>query len=294
MRYLSAAAFRKGLEDRLGNQSRATSVEVDRLRRRVIFERLLARLARSDDADWVLKGGMALEVRLGNRARATRDLDLALRGVVPQGKMGEWIRSALVEALSIDHDGDGFEFSIVGDQPILPKAADQDGWRFRIDARLAGRIFERVRTDIVPDPERIAGTDRLRLPALLSFAGIEAVEIDVVNRREHFAEKLHALTRPRFRPNTRVKDLADLLLLIDEGLVADADLLKVTSRVFAGTEPFEIPAEIADPPELWRESYGQLVTDLELPAKTLDEAMTALRAFWTQVLAAAATADKES
>ncbi len=86
MRYASAAAFRTGLEARLLNQSRETGVSLGRLRRGVVFERLLARLARSGEDGWVLKGGMALEIRMGGRARATKDLDLALRGVPPRSR----------------------------------------------------------------------------------------------------------------------------------------------------------------------------------------------------------------
>ncbi len=170
--------------------------------------------------------------------------------------------------------------------PILPKEAGQDGWRFRIDARLAGKTFERVRIDIVPGFDEMAGTERLRLPAVLEFAGIDAVEIDAVDDREHFAEKLHALTRPRVRPNTRVKDLADLVLLIDEGLGADADLLAVTGRVFTAEGTHELPVKVQDPPEFWRERYGQLAVDLELSASTLEEAGSRLQAFWSRVLAA--------
>jgi len=59
MRYASPAALRTVLEARLLSQSRETGVDLGRLRRRVGFERLLARLARSRDAGWVLKGGMA-------------------------------------------------------------------------------------------------------------------------------------------------------------------------------------------------------------------------------------------
>ncbi len=47
MRYASPAAFRTGLEARLLNQSREAGLELGRLRRRVVFERLLVRLART-------------------------------------------------------------------------------------------------------------------------------------------------------------------------------------------------------------------------------------------------------
>ena len=51
-------------------------MDIERLRKRVAFERYLARLFTQDPAPWVLKGGYALEIRLGGRARSTKDIDL--------------------------------------------------------------------------------------------------------------------------------------------------------------------------------------------------------------------------
>lgn len=79
MPYDTPAALRQALEARLGQEARDRGVDLARLRRRVLFERILIRLDAADPGRWVLKGGMALEVRLGNRARSTRDLDLVLR-----------------------------------------------------------------------------------------------------------------------------------------------------------------------------------------------------------------------
>ncbi len=58
-----------------------------RLRRMVAFDRLLARLfskqseqerQEEQETPWLLKGGYAMELRLGYRARTTRDIDLTL------------------------------------------------------------------------------------------------------------------------------------------------------------------------------------------------------------------------
>jgi len=57
----------------------------------------------------VLKGGVALEVRLKERARATRNLDLAIREDVVAG---EEVRDLLIDALAVDVDGDGFSFQV--------------------------------------------------------------------------------------------------------------------------------------------------------------------------------------
>jgi hypothetical protein len=75
MRYGSAAAFRTALEARLKAQQ-GDGVGISRLRKRVVFERLLARLEAVAPEGWYLKGGFALELRLGGMARTTKDVDI--------------------------------------------------------------------------------------------------------------------------------------------------------------------------------------------------------------------------
>ena len=78
MRYATPGAFRTALEQRIRTLARADGSAIQRLRKRVTFERFLARLQNTDDSPWFLKGAFALELRLGNRARTTRDLDLGI------------------------------------------------------------------------------------------------------------------------------------------------------------------------------------------------------------------------
>src|SRR5690349_20902515 len=79
MRYRTANAFRTALEAHLNERARRTGISIQRLRRAVAFERLLARLLIVAPDRWVLKGALALDFRLGARARATRDMDLVRR-----------------------------------------------------------------------------------------------------------------------------------------------------------------------------------------------------------------------
>jgi len=74
--YETADALRTALEHRLGEYSRERGIALDRLRRRVVFERIVARLHAAEPGRWVVKGGMALEVRLRDGARLTKDLKL--------------------------------------------------------------------------------------------------------------------------------------------------------------------------------------------------------------------------
>ena len=59
-RYATAAAFRRALEDRLQDIAGKESVDLQRLRRQVAFDRLLARLFQAGQPSalpWVLKVG---------------------------------------------------------------------------------------------------------------------------------------------------------------------------------------------------------------------------------------------
>src|SRR6266545_4153215 len=133
MSYTTPGALRAALEARMASREAATVPGLERLRRRTVFE-------------WVLKGGMALEVRLGDRARSTRDLDLAVRQA---GEDAEAVRDHLIDALATDPEGDGFEFRVGPAKAIDLDEAGRAGWRFAVDARLDGRTFANVRLDVV-------------------------------------------------------------------------------------------------------------------------------------------------
>lgn len=75
-RYRTPAALRTALEEHLRQRAHDTSVPLDRLRKEVAHQRLLARLVVVAPAgSWALKGGQALLARLGREARATKDAD---------------------------------------------------------------------------------------------------------------------------------------------------------------------------------------------------------------------------
>jgi hypothetical protein len=62
--YTTAGAFRRALEERLKKTSQTDQTDINRLRRQVSFDRLLARLFRDDSVPWVLKGGLRLGASL--------------------------------------------------------------------------------------------------------------------------------------------------------------------------------------------------------------------------------------
>jgi hypothetical protein len=76
MRYADASTFRQALEQRLRNAAAGNALRLARDRKRVAFERLLARLVLAAPGQWLLKGGFALDLRLADRARTTKDVDI--------------------------------------------------------------------------------------------------------------------------------------------------------------------------------------------------------------------------
>ncbi|HCA87856.1 MAG TPA: hypothetical protein DEQ61_21785 [Streptomyces sp.] len=264
-----------------------SGTDLARRRRLVVFDRMAARLAEDPAGGWVLKGGAVMEFRLTGRARTTKDLDLALRPEDGLDVESGEVRELLIDALAVDLDGDGFRFRVAAPVALRADTAGRGGWRFSVEAHLAGKLFAGVRVDVVDRGEEIARTERLPLPNTLDFAGTPQRAIEAVDRRQHFAEKLHAFTRDYGdRPNTRVKDLADLVLLAEDGLVGDAALVEVVRHVFAVRDTHEVPDELPAPPPRWRDSYPELAQELatEIPP-TLDAALALVRELWAAALA---------
>jgi len=139
--YATAGAFRKALEERLKRASLTDRIDLNRLRRQVAFDRLLARLFREEPAPWVLKGGYALELRF-KTARSTVDIDLTLQRVVaatsPSDDTNRVVREMLQKVADIPL-GDWFEYAI-GPPVIDLTAAPYGGARYPGEARMDGSL----------------------------------------------------------------------------------------------------------------------------------------------------------
>ena len=109
--YGSPAAFRAAVDERLRNLARRLGVDALILRRRVALERLLARLTKVAPGRWALKGGLALETRLGERARPSMDLD------ADHAQGAAAAREDLQHAIAEDL-GDHFSFAIIGSEEL--------------------------------------------------------------------------------------------------------------------------------------------------------------------------------
>lgn len=254
MKYRTSAAFRTALEARL-KAAQHDGVGLARLRKRVVFERLLARLHAVAPDVWVLKGGFALELRLGARARTTKDIDVDW--AIGEDEAVELLLIAAAVTL-----GDPFEFAVERSQTAddLPGGSQ----RWTVIATLAGREFERVAIDIgfatkpVFEPEGIASSH------LLDFADISPVYVPTVAIEQHLAEKLHAYTRTYAAdtPSSRVKDLVDLVVVAHTTTI-DAERLAYAIRdIFERRATHPAPPVVPPPPGDWELGWRKLAANV--------------------------------
>jgi predicted nucleotidyltransferase component of viral defense system len=277
--YDDAHAFRIGLERRLLNRARQTGRPLDRLRKEVAHQRLLARLLHSaPQGSWALKGGLALLARLDERGRATSDAD------ANWGATLEELEETLDRGAVLDLR-DGFSFQIGRARPLEGETAS-GAFRFPVVAVLAGREFERLNLDINLTPTDRRPVDEVRLRDLLEFADLPAPVVPAIPLAQQLAEKIHAYTRSYGNGSSRPRDLYDMLV-IAERLPLPAAL----AIVEACHTTFEIrntdwPPQIPDPPDQWADRWAQFVRVYGIPWITLTRAGQALRGFWDPLLTA--------
>lgn len=265
-RYATAPAFKQALEKRLRDAS-TTGVDFARRRQLLVFDRVLARVGHVLGESVVLKGGLVIELRLA-RARTTKDIDLRVSGSPEQ------ILDSLQEAGRLDL-GDFMRFEVRPDRQhpeIEGEGMRYDGYRFRAECRLAGKLYGRpfgvdvgFGDPLTQEPDVVVPED------VLAFAGIEPPTLRLYPVVSHIAEKLHAYMLPRPRPNSRVKDLPDLALLGCTGPLDAEVLRKALERTFHFRDTHRLPESLASPPSFWKQPYAAIAEEDGLTWRTLSD-----------------------
>jgi hypothetical protein len=223
---------------------------------------------------FLIKGGVAMELRLALRARATQDLDAAFRAAA------EEMIERLDDALEAGHAD--FTASRTTAQEIGETRA------IRVGVKLAyrGRPWTTVPLEISSAEGGVADEFE-RVPARsLDPLGIEVpAEIACVSVRYQIAQKLHACTQlfDDGPANSRFRDLIDILLLRE--LLAADDLLSVRA---ACVETFELRATHPWPPAVaigagWAPAYAQLAAAAGFRVTHVEDAAERVRAFVAEI-----------
>lgn len=259
MFYQSAAALRAAIEARLKQYAAENGpAALARVRKHIAFDRFLARLMAVAPGEWALKGGVALDYRLGDKARTTRDIDIVY--VSDPDTLDEVM--ANVEAVEL---GDYFSCS-VRRTAKLDAMIDGSAIRYHLQADLDGRRFENFAVDVGFALRSPLATEPVWRSGFLEFASLASWELPALRIEFHLAEKLHAYSRPYSggRQSSRVKDFVDIVLIGQSFLLDAATCGSAIHHVFASRDTHPVPAQLAAPPATWASTYPTLAQSVSL------------------------------
>lgn len=278
--YPNPAAFRQALKTRMKRRAEERGMLFNRYRQLVLFERFAARVYEACGSDVIIKGGLVMELRF-ERARTTRDIDAVL-----DGDWEEQLRAIRREAASAGDDWLSFE--VGAPEEVEEHAGEQiayEAYRVDVQAQIGGKDFGSEFHFDISTGERISAAPEIsRGTDLFEFVGVEPLEHRVYPRETHVAEKLHAWSMPRDRPNSRVKDLVDLGLMAD-GLDFEYDALRTAIEEtfeFRNTHP--IPDRLPIIPDTWPDQFRRMREENPLPWPQFSEMSDLVEEFLAPVL----------
>ena len=247
----------------------ASGLGVRRVRQRVsamVFVGALERVREEDSAArFLIKGGMACELRFQGKARATQDLDAVFHGSLDD--LLDDLDAAFAEPYS------GFSFSYAEPEPIRETGSH----RLELKLQYAGRSWATLRVEVSRPEGRAHEPETVPALSVSQFGLSGPREVTCLSLRYQIAQKIHACTE-RFeeRENERVHDLLDLLLM--EDLIADlAQVKDACLEIFElRTGPHWPPTLSAEPS--WPAIYARLAAEIDFPITELPEAQAGVQA----------------
>ncbi|MDR0783885.1 MAG: nucleotidyl transferase AbiEii/AbiGii toxin family protein [Propionibacteriaceae bacterium] len=239
---------------------------------------------------FLVKGGVYLEMQLGLGARVTQDIDTLFRGTVAG------FAATLADVLSAPWGPFTLQTSdveVIAGAKRLVKPR-----RFEVQLILKGAVWRKVKVEVSFPEGSIADHAQPVPTPQIGFFGLDAPDHLVGIAMDYqIAQKTHACTDPDTEGwvNDRVRDIIDLNLLHDYFYLGDPPVsLKAAcldlfdARATEASELGETPRPwppVIRANALWREQYPALARSVGLDL-TLDEAITKLQAWIAEINAA--------
>jgi hypothetical protein len=259
--FKDAEALRTALESRMKNIFLQEGVDIMRLRRQFTFDRFLCRVFHGETDMIMLKGGYAIELRI-TMARTTKDIDLCMKKGSGAAPIPQAMYSFFQDKASRQL-GDYMEFIVSPPVRLLTNAA-YGGVRFSVDANMSDRLFTRFTLDVAIGDGWIDDQDNLQPRDWLGFAGIPPLSFPATTVEQQLAEKIHSYTLPRQKPNSRVKDLVDIVLLTRHFKINPERMAAALNRTFKLRKTHSLPGELSPPPAAWGKIFLELANESEL------------------------------
>ena len=235
-----------------------------------VFERATG----DGNPQFIIKGGVALELRLRDRARATKDID-----VVSHDQDADLART-LERAMTGD-PYQGFSFRRKRDPLVLDNGVVN--MEFAVSYR--GGTWASITIDIARAEPGESEVEWLQaIPLTEAFGVTGPIALPCLSLRLHIAQKLHGMTLPP-RPgkrNDRFRDLIDLLLM--ETLVTDYEGLREACEAVFRTRGSHSWPPLLDLPAHWVEPVTRLAQELHLPIADAYSGMARVQAFVDRIV----------
>lgn len=249
------------LEKTLARVAREHGLDQERLRRWVSFLALCGVLERAIHEGilnrYYLKGGVAMELRFAEAARATKDLDLGLDGDRAHRL------SSFAAALLLGFDDFAFRL-----RPQTRHMELADTVRIEVAILYRTRGWQTVDVDLGPPGAENADLVNPAITGLAEMGLQVASPVRCLNLSEQVAQKLHACTGPASAG--RARDILDILLIDSLGRLDYAQTRITVERVFAERATHQLP-HIFKIPATWRLELESLASTLHSPVRSADQ-----------------------
>jgi hypothetical protein len=160
-----------------------------------------------------------------------------------------------------------------------------EGQRYRVTCSFAGKPYgQPFGLDVAFADPILGEPDIVTADDVLGFAGIAPPSLRLYPIETHIAEKLHAYTLPRARPNSRVKDLPDIALLAGAREIEAGRLQTALEQTFGARKTHGLPTSVPAPPSGWAAPYARMVEEDELRWRDLATLLHAVASFLDPVL----------
>jgi hypothetical protein len=258
---MSPRGVQERLEKTLARVAREQGIDQERLRRWVSFLAICGVLERAL-ADglfgaYYIKGGVAMELRFAQRARATKDLDIGIEGT----RASRF--KTLSEALKIGFDL--FTFRIKSQTRDMEQA---DTIRIQVAVQYKTRSWQTIEVDL--GPGNFGHTDLIepKVHGLAELGVPVTSPVRCLKLADQVAQKLHACTGPF--SSGRARDVLDIILIDALGELNYAETAEAARNVFSERATHHFPPEAKFPAE-WSLELEASAKDLGFSIRTASQ-----------------------
>lgn len=235
----------RALEQAVKAAAKKAPYDVDKAVRGFYFDRFLCRVFSETPPAFVIKGGQGMLARTVG-TRATRDIDLLFK----KQNLDEAVEE-LKRVASIDLE-DFITYRFESARPIAVTQEYRDGMSVEFVPLLGSKAQQKISVDLVVDQVTCDNPDVVDPVNRLEIAGLKVADYLVYPIVCTIADKICAIIQryPENRPSSRVKDLIDLVIILNTQSFEAAPLhnqivLEHALRKMGSFEGFAVP-------ESWR------------------------------------------